>query len=77
MPKQKVTKKEKRIFWSGALTGIVGGFIGSLLIGYLFRLSDDIINHKNGLVDILGVILFTSIFFAILFFINKQIKLNK
>lgn len=77
MPKQKTTKKERRIFWSGALTGIVGGIIGNLFVGYLFRLSDNITNHKNLLVDLSGTIFFTLLFFAVLFFINKQIKLNK
>ena len=77
MIQQKIIKKENRIFWSAILAGVVGGFIGNLYAGYLFRLENSIINHKPLFVDSLGVILFTIIFFALIYFIIKQISVNK
>lgn len=67
----KFCKKEKLMFWSGALVGIVGGFIGNILSSYMFQFS-----KKPNLIDAIAVILFTIIFLTILFFINKQIKKN-
>lgn len=74
---EEMTRKEKRVFWLGALVGIVGGFVGNMLEGYLFNFTDAL-NPKNlWYIDLTGVVVFTALFFAILFFINKQVLSNK
>jgi len=77
MKTRKTTKKDKRIFWAGALAGIIGGFVGNLYAGYLFRFSDDITNKRSILVNLTGTIIYTLIFFSIIYFANKQININK
>ncbi len=69
---KKINKKDKGIFWVGALTGIVGGLTGNLWAGYFFELS----NNPNW-VNFFAVIIFTIILFGLLFYINNQIKKNK
>ncbi|HTZ42155.1 MAG TPA: hypothetical protein VMC07_03045 [Candidatus Omnitrophota bacterium] len=77
MAQQKVTNKEKKIFWAGVSAGLIGGLVGNIYTGYLFAFSNDIKSKINPLTDAIGVLILTIIFFGILFFINYQINKKK
>lgn len=68
----KISKKERRIFWVGILAGMVGGITGNLLVGYIFEWY-----NKPSYINLIGVIVFTLIFLGLLIWINKQIIKNK
>ncbi len=76
MPKQKPNKKDKRIFWAGVTTGIVGGLLGNIWVEYFFRFFDNP-NIKSNWINCIAILIFTLILFGLLFWINKQIKINK
>ena len=67
----KFEKKEKVIFWSAILAGMAGGIIGNILVGYIFSFRDN-----PTLINSIGVIIFTAIFFGLIFFVRNKIKQN-
>jgi len=69
---EKITKKEKRFFWVGLSAGIVGSFVTNILTNYIFEFK-----NEPTLINLLGMLIFTLIFFILLVYLNKQIKKNK
>ena len=67
----RITKKEKRIFWAGVSTGIVGGIIGNLWVGDIFEML-----HYPNYVNGFAVVIFSAILLGLLLWVNKQIKRN-
>ncbi len=72
MPKQKITKKEKKIFWFGALLGIAGGIIGNILVSSAFTL---ITNSCQNWICYVGTTALMIVSFGIfVIMINKMTK---
>lgn len=69
--KSEFTKKEMLLFWNAILAGMVGGLIGNILVSYIFNFS-----KTPTWVNLAGVIIFTAIFFWIIFKIIGIIKKN-
>ncbi len=71
MPNMEFTKKEKIIFWSAILAGMVGGVAGNIWVSYIFSFKDEPtwINFAGGMI-------FTAIFIGLILFARNQIKKN-
>ncbi len=72
MSKQKLSQKEKNIFFAALLGGIVGGLLANFLVTSLFRFFDNR-NLNNAVIVFLTLIFF----FGFLIFLYTQIKPNK
>ena len=69
MPKQKVTQKEKNLFFAGVLMGMFGSLASSMFISSFFRIF-----KPNFIVDLATLIISGIGFFGVYYWIYKQIK---
>ena len=69
MTKQKITQKEKNIFFAGLLGGIVGGLLANFVVSSLFRFFDNK-NLNNAIMAFLTLVFF----FSFLIFLYLKIK---
>jgi quinol-cytochrome oxidoreductase complex cytochrome b subunit len=70
------TKKEKTIFWSAAMIGIVGGVIGNLFASALWQ-SVLLLLGNNGWAYLIIVILISLSFFYIIKSMGGKIEKNR
>jgi uncharacterized membrane protein YfcA len=70
------TKREKTIFWSAAMIGIVGGVIGNLFASALWQ-SVLLLFRNTWWAYLIVVVLIGAGFYYIVSFMNKQIQKNR
>jgi len=67
MVKHKYNKKEKNMFFAGAIVGIVGGTLGSFMVAFLFKIGDSYLYT-------IAFITFVLLYLGFMFLLYKQTK---
>ena len=70
MSKQKITKKERNLFFSGILAGMAGSILGNFVVTTLFRVFDIKLRWYNMSIFLISLVSFFSFYY----WIYKKIK---